>query len=450
MYPDRDSRADRLDEALERRLNGDDITNDDPELQELLDLSARLEQTLPDDLPDPAFRHNLKQQLLSQPQPSLAEPVDLARERFHRRLAGSTWRLSAAAAAFLIVILVAVVMAMGPMSGDSDDDMEEQPASLQGIGDDYTTPEQDVDTFDTDDRRTVEPEWVNATLPPFDTNHVVLNPLLGMPLGMPAPKIEPLVAFDDDAEMPDMPETAPVYYFSAPPNPEALISSVQRALGIEGELEPGSAEDGTPYRLINDSGQTIVKWDPGSAFFHYIGRNADPEFTGYAEPGSDPSDISESFLETIGFDLYSVDYVIDVEVSGSETHIRFKASSLPEMGLDVWLGAVVVIDEDDQVAEARMMWLSLIGVREATLRPPGETWDLGERGHGFWPPHEAPDGRVLVEVLRTKMVYLLTRHDHATYVLQPAVKFVGRYSDDDDDDPTGPARYYVPAIDNED
>jgi predicted RNA polymerase sigma factor len=59
-------------------------------------------------------------------------------------------------------------------------------------------------------------------------------------------------------------------------------------------------------------------------------------------------------------------------------------------------------------------------------------------------------GEVLVEVLRTQMIYLLTRYDEATFVLQPAVKFIGRFNGDDSDEPAEPARYYVAAVENGD
>jgi hypothetical protein len=343
---------------------------------------------------------------------------------------------------------------MGPLGGGTDDEESEPPLAFQEVDDDADDPAADIDLFTTGETQVDgdarESEWISSPLPPFDTNHIVLNPLLAVPLGMTEAEIEPVVYFDYDAVMTEMPGSAMVYYLSSPPNPEALIRGVQDALGLEGEYAPGDAEEAIPDRLVNEDGRSIIEWHHEAAFFHYLGENADPEFADFSETTDDPAVVAHDFLETIGFDLYSVEYIADAVEAGDFTHVRFEPASLPEVGLDLSLGALVVVDEDLQVHEAMVMWFSLTGQREVAMVPPEEARSLGESGEGFWPPHETPAGEVLVEVLRTQMIYLLTRYDEATFVLQPAVKFIGRFNGDDPDEPAEPARYYVAAVENGD
>jgi hypothetical protein len=450
MDPNRDQRAEQFDDLFERVRAGGQPLNADSELIELVRLASRVERELPEDLPDPAFRHRLKQDLLNDAQPG-REPVDIAEQRWERRLAGSSWRVAAAAAALSLFVIAAITMAMGPFGSDGEDDSlapSDQQTAFDA-GDDESTAEEATDTatvtLQGDDGAPDQRQWDAASLPPLDVEHVVFDPAIE-PQATAAPDQEyPTIEYLQDMSVPDMPETAPVFYFSAPPNPEMLLTNIQHALGLRGELREGSLGNDHRYRLVNASDQDILIWDPASAFLEFYASRAAFDTNEIAEPESSPVEIAWTFLETIGFDIYSMDYEPTVEeLDNGVTRITFHPTSLPRQGLDLSLGVIIVFDRYEQIQEARMIWLSLIDQRDVKLRDPEEAMESGKNGEGFWPPNEMPDGPV--HVYEAAMVYLMTRIDNTTFVLQPTMKFFGTIGDASGDHAEYIARYYVKAV----
>lgn len=448
MYPDPDSRADQFDDAFERRQAGEDQPTDDQDLQELLQLASRLERELPEDVPDPAFRNSLKQELL-EGATSADHPVDLAGERWSRRLVASPWRLGAVAAAVLVVVVAGVAMAMTPM-GDGDGDSSEM-ASFQEIDQDGT-----AQAGGTVDAMTgLEPanqRLISSSFPPFDHEHIVLPPLLTEFLSLdehPGPEID-VNSVDGMMEDADMPETATVYYLSAPSSAETMLTTLRSTLGIEGEILPGSTA-GEPYQVITPDDEPVITWDPGAAFFHFRGEFLDEPVTDLAGEDAEPDEIALAFLERIGFDLNTIRYEHQVTTDGGMNAVEFRPADFPEMGLAMSLGGRIMIDSEGVVQEARLYWMSLIETREATLRDPDEILRDIEGGDGYSPPMpDADEGdRMEMDVDDIKVAHVLTRLEEGSFILQPAVTLTGDYAGSEESSLPGPAEYVVPAVESE-
>lgn len=462
MYPDPDSRADAFDDAVERRRSGDNTSSDDQEMGELADLAYRLEQELPDDIPDPAFRENLKQQLLSgttqledMPEPEHA-PVDLASERWHRRLIASPWRVSASVAACMVVIVLAFVATANPFTGGSGDSSEEittfqsvDADDTDEVADPFATSEFPLDVDD--GSFPANEQWFTASFPPFDVEHVVLPPLL---LGfLPfADRRKPDVELNGLTNMVhdvDMPSSAPVYYLNSPPDGATMLTTLRSVLGVEGDLIESNG-DGEPYRVVDGADNDILRWDSASAFFHFQGRLLDDPVDDLLDPGAEPADIARRFLELIGFDLHTIEYDTHVIENDDEVEVQFRPHDFPGTGLDVTLGGSVYVGDGGTILEAQLYWLSLVDIEVVALREPEDIIADIEEDAGYAPPVPDDADEMMINAEDMQIIHVLTRLGTSTFVLQPAMKVVGDYGNDVTSTLPGPARYYVPAVQNGD
>ena len=461
MYPEPDSRADEFDDALERRRAGDNTPADDQETQELVTLASRLDQELTEDIPDPAFRENLKHELLQgaihrghvlEP---VAEPIDLADERWSRRLAASPWRLSAAAAACVAVVVVAFFATTNPFDDNSGDSSEEI-TSFQAVdADDSFGPDDGIlgnqFPLDVDDNIPPSEQWFTASFPPFDVEHVVLPPLLigFLPFAdRHKPQVE-LNGVSDMANDVDMPGSASVYYLNAPPDGATMLTTLRSTLGIDGELVEGNG-DGEPYRVIDDEENDVLRWDPSSAFFHFRGGLLDQPVDDLLDPDAGPVEIARRFLELIGFDLHTIDYGVQTVEHENLIEVQFRPEHFPVTALDVTLGGNVFVGEGGAVLEAQLYWLSLVDVEVVALREADAIMEDMAHDAGYSPPASDGADEMMINAEDMMMVHVLTRLGTSNFVLQPAVKVVGNYGDDAESSLPGPARYYVAAVDNGD
>jgi hypothetical protein len=458
MYPERDSQAEAFDDAYERQRTGDTESVDDQEIQELVNLAARLEQELPDDLPDPGFRENLKNEILRGEihQQSVAtsaeEPVNLEDERWFRRLVASPWRLSAAAAACFVVILVAFASTAGNPFSSGPGESSEDITSFQAVDSDDSAGADDPfqsEEFplDIDDSAVPSEQWFTASLPPFDTEHVVLPPLL---LGfLPfSERHQPRVELNGIADMVgnvEMPDSGTVYYLNAPPDGPTMLTTLSSTLGIRGELVESNG-NGEPLRIVDANQNDILRWDPTSAFFHFQGGLFDEPVSDLLDPGAPPVEVAQRFLELIGFDLYTIDYEEHLVENGETTEVHFRPVDFPTTGLEVNLGGIVLVDDEGAVLEAQLYWLSLVDVEVVALRDVEEIIADIENYSGFAPPVTEDSTEMVINVADMTLVHILTRLGDSHFVLQPAVKVVGDYANDVDPPMPGPARYLVPAI----
>lgn len=452
MYPERDSRADEFDDAVERRRSGDNTPIEDPELQALVDLASRLDETLPEDTPDPEFRSTLKQQLLEgEPEPDLA-PDDVSppfeeTTPWYRRFVASPWRTSAAAAACLLIVVVALMAAANPFDWGSGGGSEEvtsfQPVSFSE-GDGPFDGENPLDAGFEDNE-----EWLSSPFPPLDMEHVVLHPLLigFRPL---AERQRPEVELNGAADMvnpSDMPSSIPVYYLNAPPGGPELLTALGSTLQIDGELAEQD-EDGTPYRWVDDDDNVIMRWDPSSAFFQFNGEVLDEPLDGLLEQGATPDEIAQRFLELIGFDFMTIDYEIERIDNGEETEIRFRPEDLPDIGLEVGLGGRVRVDDSGAVLGAQLFWLSLVDIEIVGLREHENIIEDIENDAGYTPP-TGDETEVSIDAEEMTLIHVLTRMEDSIFVLQPAVRLTGSFRTEVDSMIPGPARYLVPIVDSD-
>lgn len=450
MNREPDPRADEFDDAIERRRSGDTSSAGDEELENLLNLATRLEHDLSDDLPDPAFRENLKLQLLQGEaeapflEPAPIPPVDLADERWHRRLLASPWRVSAAAAACLVVVLVGFTttgMPGGPADGNDEETM-----SFQAVDSDDELP---VDQSPLSLENATIPEsaqWFTSSFPPFDVEHVVLPPLLigFLPFSeRERPQVE-LTGFSGIFNDGMMPDTSSVYYLNAPPDGGSLLNAVSSTLEIEGELVEGNG-DGEPYRIVGPDDTDIMRWDPASAFFHFQVDSTEFSVGDLLDEGTGPSAIAIRFLEIIGFDLHTIDYEHRVVEGDGITEVQFRPHEFPDTGLDVDLGGSVFVNQDGAVVEARLYWLSLIDQEIVSLRDSEEIRHDFENEIGYAPPAPDDTDEMTIEAEDMMFVHVLTRLGESHFVLQPAVKVMGEYGDEYESALPGPARFLVPA-----
>jgi hypothetical protein len=464
MYPERDSQAEAFDDAVERRRTGDTTPHDDADLDDLVELASRLERELPEGTPDPAFRDNLKYQLLSSevasgdayqsPGEQSAQPIDLDEQRWYRRFVASPWRVSAAAAASMAVIVLAFVIAASSFDGSGSEDREERTA-FQAVDSDDVVRDDDPfgDQFPLDmgDDPPPSEQWFTASFPPFDVDHVVLPPMIVGFLPF-AERYRPSIELTGAADMADqmnIPGNGSVYYLNAPPDGAIMLTTLASMLGVSGDIVEGNG-DGHPYRVVDDNGNDILRWDPSSAFFHFQGSLMNEPVDDLIDGDASPSEVAQRFLELIGFDLYTIEYEGALIEDGPVTEVQFRPVDFPDTALDVNLGGSIFVDETGTVLEAQLYWLSLVDIEAVSLRDTDEIIADILDDAGYAPPTNAEADDILIDATDMDVVHVLTRLGESNFVLQPAVKVVGEYHGEVAAAIPGPARYLVPAVHNGD
>jgi hypothetical protein len=461
MYPERDSRAEEFDDAVERQRLGNPASSGDQDLDELVRLAARLEHDLPAETPDPAFRDNLKFQLLSntampgEPQEAesidaASEPIDLDQERWHRRLIASPWRVGAAAAACFGFVVIAFVMMAEPFSSGTED--REERTAFQAVDADDVVRDDGLfgDQFPLDmgDNPPPSEQWFTASFPPFDGDHVVLPPMVFGFLPF-AERYRPRVELSGATDMADqmsMPGNGSVYYLNAPPDGSTMLTTLSSMLGVDGDLVEGDG-NGEPYRVVDSSGHEILRWDPSSAFFHFQGSLMDDPVDDLLDGDASASEIARRFLELIGFDFYTIEYNEVVIENETVTEVQFRPDDFPETALDVTLGGSVFVNADGAIMEAQLYWLSLVDIEVVRLRDPESIISDIQEDAGYSPPATDDVDEVWIDAVDIMVIHVLTRLGDSNFVLQPAVKVTGEYGTEIASAIPGPARYLVPAVD---
>lgn len=462
MYPERDSKAEEFDDAIERRRAGDDDTSPvaDQDLYELVALASRLDRELPDDTPDPAFRENLKYHLLSGTMmpgefedadsfDTANEPIDLDQERWHRRLLASPWRVGAAAAACFSFMVIAFVLMADPFGSETDE--QEERTAFQAVDADDVVRDDGLfgDQFplDMSDNPPPSEQWFTASFPPFDSDHVVLPPLVFGFLPF-AERYRPRVELSGATDMADemsMPVNGSVYYLNAPPDGSTMLTTLGSMLGVEGEIVESNG-NGDPYRVVDSSGNDILRWDPSSAFFHFQGSLMDDPVDELLDGDATASEVARRFLELIGFDLYTIEYSEVVIEDDFVTEVQFRPDDFPQTALDVRLGGSVFVGDDGTILEAQLYWLSLVDIEVVALRDPESIIEDMQEDAGYSPPADEDIDEVWIDAVDITVVHVLTRLGDSNFVLQPAVKITGDYGSEIATAIPGPARYLVPAV----
>jgi hypothetical protein len=409
-----EQQIEEIERALERLSAGGSTTaisdSLDPEVAPLFDLAARLEEELPDDLPDPAFREGLKQELLA-----TNPPVSLSARSFRRFF--SDWRFGVAAAALAGVVLIAVIFGSSTLEGNNPEPpaRETVVSALSVAGKATTEP-----------GATVSPVTVTDTkvLPPIDADHVVLVPL-GLGAGSPGPSTpQPTPGITMSNALPELPQTAPTWLLTGPESSETFLKTLIARIGITGDIEAEPAAGPNAFVVTDASGYPTVHWDQHNAFFRYD-RGPNEPTPPPARATTNPGITAKDWLSEIGFDLNTITYKETVQPGTGQTVVNFVPADLPATAIPPGLGATVGVGPDGSIQFAQGFWLSLAESADVPLRTSQETLDAAKNGEWYSLLPSGDTSGLNLNVSSAKMSYLLTRADDSSYLLQPVMSFTG-------------------------
>ena len=398
--------AEQLDDAIERqRAAPDQPASDDPELVPLLDLAARLDRELPPDLPDPAFRVQLGQQL--------HRPPATIRRFFY------DWRFGVAAAALVIILLIIAIFGSGALSGDSTvPPARETVVSAMSGGEGTAAP----GTLGTP--RTVEDTDV---FPPIDAEHVVLIPTptataTAMATAASTPAAQPTPGVALRTTLPELPGTAPTWLLTGPEEAQPFLETLIARTGIIGQIEKDESAGQNAYQVVDTSGFAAIHWNQHDAYFRYDRGRLEPT-PPPIRATTNPAVTAKDWLSEIGFDLTTIQYKETAQVISGRTIVRFDPINLPVTALTPGLGVTLGVDPDGSIQFAEGYWLSLGQTAEVHLRDGQQMLAAAENGE--WYSTEAATDPLSLDITSAQLTYLLTRADDSSYILQPVMAFGG-------------------------
>jgi hypothetical protein len=430
MMTDSNERAaERLDKAIDQRRAGaiDQSVADvpEPELASLLNLAARLDRELPPDLPDPAFREQLKQNLLGPSRKSLR-----GRQFFN------DWRFGVAAAALVGVVLIIVIFGSGALKGDSSVPPARETVVSALSGSDKGTEA----AGQTGTPRTVED---TAVFPPIDQDHVVQVPLAASvtppPVGTPEPQPTPGIVAQ--TPLPVLPQTARTWLLTGPEVTQSFLETLIARTGISGVIKPSSSDGPNAFVVDDPTGFAAIHWNQHDAYFRYD-RGPNEPTPPPIRATTNPLVSAEDWLSEIGFDLTTITYKESAEVISGQTIVRFEPTNLPAAAIAPGLGVTVGVGPDGSIQFAQGFWLSLGESAEVHLRTSQAMLDAANGGEWFAPTVQQTN-QLSLNVNSAKLTYLLTRADDSSFLLQPVISFGGsRWTASGD----VPAEIFVSAI----
>ncbi len=424
---------DRLEQALGQLESGAPAAQIastlDNETADLFNLAGRLDQGLPDDLPDPEFRDRLKQQLIGP-----REPVDISSRRGRRFF--YDWRFGVAAGALAAILLMAVIFGTNTLMGDSP-----EPPARETVVSALSVPKTTAPPGSSETPETVKNTQV---FPPVDAEHVVSVPL-GLGAGGPpsgTPESQPTPGVEMSASLPNLPQTAPTWLLTGPDSSEEFLQTLVARTGINGQIEPAPNEGPNVFVVVDQTGFQAIHWNQHDAFFRYARGTSEPTPPA-ARATTDPVTTAKDWLREIGFDLASITYKESVRESDGQAVVTFTPDNLPATAIPPGLGATVGVGPDGSIQFAQGFWLSLGESADVPMRTSQEALDAMKSGEWYSMLPESDSTDLSMMVSSVEMSYLLTRADDSSYLLQPVVAFKGeRWT------PQGPVQdnVFVPAI----
>jgi len=466
-------RTEHLNSAIDRMMAGGPTpVLNDPELHELLQLATRLRDELPDDMPDPAFRDDLKHRLTHREPISITtrRPASPAPARFPWVAA-----ISAIAAVMLAAISVGS-LAIWLDNGDNDRSggMElartlasQQTATTIGfatmtavttedesqlVGKSTEANEPIAEATEEPDTEQEEPEPTGseavppqgasavttplatptttseptdgpslAAVPPVDSQHVEQGPRPaadgsgGQPNG-----VEYVLATD----LPDLGSTADVYWLVPPrDDPESFVTTAAAMLEMDGEITSDAPMGRTVYHLFDDTGS--FHWTPETGAFSVV--MTDDE-TGPTLSVDDLAANAIQWLESMNYPVEQLGRDVRSEQIDDTTwllNIRFDA--MPEIGLGHHLGVTIFADSDGSIVEASGYWLELKQIDSTALQPADAIWEAVSSGNGYWTGGGIVEGGGEFRADTMRVTYVLTRDPSGDLVLQPVVQTSGEF-----------------------
>lgn len=455
------ARTERLNRAIDRMLAGHGQADlNDPELDGLLGLAARLHRELPADLPDPGFRADLKE-LLTHPQ-----PTPIRRQRGGRAQA----RFPYVAAAGAIAAVLVAAIAVGALGLWIDDDPT--PASTQVAGAantssaslatatialtattvsdivrlSATTSEVSTDTTPAaatepattpiGTRATTATTTVStavpttdralAVLPPVDSKSVQTGPVPLASGGSGGPPPEGQVSFVLAVPMPDLGETALAYRLEPPVmDAETVVSQVAQRIGIDSEVLVTDLGRGREvYHADSDAG--TFYWYPENGAFQYSRSDISP-----------PSDVTpdevvngaREWLIQIGYPIGQLaDEARAEPFDDMQWIVAFSIDAMPETGIGHPMGVTMLVDTEGHVVDATGYWLVPTASHDVPLISAEDAWSAMMSGQGYWRDGGMAQEGGELRVDRVGISYVLTSNDDGDLILQPVVQCDGEFT----------------------
>jgi hypothetical protein len=481
--PNSSPRWERFHDALDRTASGQPAPIlDDADLQGLLALAGRLREELPHDLPDPAFRADLKQRLLGATPGIVSLPAQrAARQRQFPNVA----MVGAIAAVFLAIVAVSSLALFNgsnqPENGTAVGvvrsatgtttvlatltaaTMTAETAEPTGMGGPLQTPSEmtpeptaeptaTVEALATQPNTTpsapsptatpaaaptavvtvtatAEPAVTPTTdrqlavIPPVDSTTVEAGPVPsadGGAGGTTAP-----ITFTLATAMPEMQPSAPIFVLAPPAeDPEAFVARVGSALGLGTDVNVSDYRGKSDYHVgTNEAGS--FHWYPQMGAFSYSG-------TAQTDTGALTADevlaASRAWLQDIGYptDLLASEASVQ-QLSDVEWLIEIPMASLPQPGYGHPLGVRLITAAAGTVVGATGYWLTPVSRSDVQLISSDDAWNALRSGKGYWFGAGGAfmeGGELRCE--RIQVSYILTAAAQGL-ILQPVVAWSGEF-----------------------
>lgn len=479
-------RIERLNRALDRIAAGQPApVLDDAELQELVALAGRLQQSLPRDMPDPGFREELKEQLEAGAwgQPRRPAPLRRAYQR-------SAFPYPAAAGAIVAVLVAAIAvgsLAIWTSSDPTDDGRNTAGANLglatptqaaiQPTGaDDATT---SVALTTTSDSTAGTPgvavaQFTATTLPgptvtvqrtrsSSATATLVVNPTAtrsgptataattpaATPTGSPQlaalPPVDgehlepgpvPLAAGSSEppstavavslaTSLPDLADSAPLYTLAPPDiDPRLLVEQVAEEMGIDGPIVMATDGRGNVAYRADGSNGAMFFWVPEIGAFTFTLPQRTSATPAPGEPTTQEVVANTlAWLDSIGYpaDSLNATPLTEEGVDGSWT-IELWTNALPFNSFGHPLGVRVTMDADGNITGGTGFWLTVSSEASVSIRSSDEAWKAISSHQGYWTGGGIASGGGEFTVDTLFLGYTLTRDEgDAQLTYQPTI-----------------------------
>lgn len=479
-----DDRTERLNRAIDRLVDGGPSpVLQDPDLQELFSLAGRLYLELPRDLPDPAFRTRLKEQLTDE-HPAVG----------HRRAALSAVvaprRFPYVAALAGIAALLIAVVGVGSLAlwsqrdNDRTTDGSQQAldiattatmpltASSLGlvtstvVGVEINTPDVGPTTAltvpaefinptpaatESGERAGDEPASVSTDVPipnEATASPVMLEATQSIEGGLAAlPVVDettvedgpaPLasgggsgpdsgVTFVLNTQLPQLDSTASAYILEPPlVDPEIFVSRAAAAIGIGGDVQIDELNGDVEYRVGSADGVTF-RWYPSTGEFSYT---AAPETAVDGLGGEQALEAALDWLARLGYPTDQLNDDASVQrIGDAQWLIELRVDAMPQPGVGHHLGARIIVEGDGQVTSATGYWLDVTGTMTVPLLTADEAWNAAQSGAGYWTDGGATGDGGEFRCGSISLSYVLTESGDGPLILQPVIKLDATFVD---------------------
>lgn len=459
--------AERLDRAIDRIVAGaaPDWTGD-PQLDRLVALAARLHHELPRDLPDPAFRARLKDDLTGRI--PLVQPVS------RRPIASRYLPVYGSLAAVFLVALVVGALAFWPEDDEPGRRSANTTLMQATIATTVTAFSPPVETVPADvETQAAEPTTSSTTalrvpsattapaptsapsptdvpapsptappnatespapgsatvlqarLPGIDPATVEEGPVPAAGGGGEGPSTD--VTYVMDVTAPSLATSSTVYRLTPPAaDPVEFCRDLAAKAGIPDDDVRATDESGRTEVFAGEPGAGVVYWRPDAGVFQVSSVQ-----DGGAE-ALDPDAIAAralGWLESIGYPVASLGSP-RVDDFGDLFQVDIPLDGLPTPGVGHPLGVTLMVHRDGTLAEAHGYWLAVDGADPVSLVSVEDAWSEVTSGGGYWRDGGMSSGGGEFRAENARLSSVLTRAG-SDLVLQPVIEFSGTFTTKD-------------------